>query len=342
MSAPKGTTAQTSLTVGERRRPRSLWLVVSTYSLPLVFVLLVVTASMLSPKFFTLRNAMNLLQQSSVIGIVSVGMTLVILLAEIDLSVGSVVAFGGMIAAILLSQGVSVPLAVAAAVAAGGVIGAISGFLVTRARVPSFITTLAAMVAVRGLTLLLTDGKPVFGLPTSFRVLGSGFVGPVPVSGIIWLSITLLATLMLRYTPFGRSLYAMGGNYEAARLSGIPVARYKMLVFVISGALSAFGGVVMASWLTVGQPTAAQGMELTAIAAVVLGGTNLFGGTGGTLNTLFGVAVMAVLTNLFNLVGLSSYYQSMAMGAIIVLAVVLNSFLVRLRLGAEKGGGAQA
>jgi len=340
MSTPKETIVQAVAAGSERRRSRPWLLLISTYSLPMVFLLLVVIASLLSPRFLTLRNAMNLLQQSAVTGIVAVGMTLVILLAEIDLSVGSVVAFGGMVAAILLSQGVAVPWAIAAAVAAGGFIGAINGFLVTRARVPSFITTLAAMVAVRGFTLLLTDGKPVFGLPTEFRVLGSGFVGPVPVSGIIWLSITLLATLVLRYTPFGRSLYAMGGNYEAARLSGIPVVRYKVLVFVLSGALAAFGGVVMASWLTVGQPTAAQGLELTAIAAVVLGGTSLFGGTGGTLHTLFGVAVMAVLTNVFNLVGLSSYYQSMAMGAIIVLAVILNSFLARLRLGAAKGGGA--
>lgn len=321
-----------------RRRRTSFWMQVSTYSLPLVFVLLVITASMLSPKFFTLRNAMNLLQQSSVVGIVAVGMTLVILVAEIDLSVGSVVALGGMIAAILLSKGVGGFVATLAAVGAGVVIGAISGWLVTRARVPSFITTLAAMVAVRGLTLLLTDGKPVFNLTPSFRVLGSGFVGPVPVSGLVWLVITLAVAFALRYTPFGRSLYAMGGNYEAARLSGIPVVRTKMMVFIICSGLTAFAGVVMSSWLTVGQPTAGQGLELTAIAAVVLGGTNLFGGSGGTLNTLFGVAVMAVLTNIFNLVGLSSYYQSMAMGVIIVLAVILNTALARVRITAEKGG----
>lgn len=297
------------------------------YSLLFLCFVLVSIASLLSPKFLTFQNLMNILQQSSIVGIVGVGMTFVILVAEIDLSVGSVVALGGMVVAILLKAGVAAVWAILAAVMTGVILGIVNGLLVTAAGVPSFIVTLGMMVAARGFTLLLTDGIPVFGLPQGFRFFGAGFIGPFPVSGIMWILITVISAWVLRFLPFGRSLYAIGGNAEAARLSGILVKRSKIWVFAICSALAGFGGVILASWLTVGQPTAAQGLELTAIAAVVLGGTNLFGGSGGVLGTLIGVFLMNIITNIFNLLGLSSYYQSIFMGAIIVLAVVFNSFL---------------
>lgn len=298
------------------------------YNLLILVLLFIVIASMLSPRFLTTKNFLNLLQQSSVVGIVSLGMSFVIIVAGIDLGVGSVVALAGMIVSVLLSAGYGIFVSVTVALLAGAVLGTINGVLSTKARVPSFIVTLAMMVSARGLALLITDGKPVFNLPLSFRWLGSGFIGPFPVSGLLWVLLTILAALVLRHTAFGRSLYAIGGNAESARLSGIRVERKMIAVFVISGIMAALGGVVLTSWLTVGQPTAARGMELDAIAAVVLGGSSLFGGTGGVLGTFGGVWLMAIITNIFNLLGMSSYYQQIFMGLIILAALMLNQFVV--------------
>lgn len=297
------------------------------YNLLILLMVFIIIASALSPKFLTLKNFLNLIQQCSIPGIIAMGMTFVILVAGIDLSVGSIVALAGMIAAILISSGISIPLAVLAALFAGAVLGFVNGFLSTKFNIPSFIVTLAMMVSARGLALLLTNGKPVFGLPESFGVLGGGFIGIFPVSGLIWIVLTIIAAIILKYTPFGRNLYAVGGNPEAAHLSGIRVERHLISVFVISGLLSALAGVVMASWLTVGQPTAASGAELNAIAAVVLGGTGLFGGTGGVLGTFAGVLLLTIITNIFNLLGLASYYQDIFMGLIIVLALILNKYI---------------
>lgn len=298
------------------------------YNLLILILLFIVIASMLSPRFLTSRNFLNLLQQSSVVGIVSLGMSFVIIVAGIDLGVGSVVALAGMIVSVLLAAGYGIFFSVTAALLAGAALGTINGVLSTKARVPSFIVTLAMMVSARGLALLITDGKPVFNLPASFKWLGAGFIGPFPVSGLLWVLLTVLAALALRHTAFGRSLYAIGGNAESARLSGIRVERKMIAVFVISGIMAALGGVVLTSWLTVGQPTAARGMELDAIAAVVLGGSSLFGGTGGVLGTFGGVWLMAIITNIFNLLGMSSYYQQIFMGLIIVAALMLNQFVV--------------
>ncbi|WP_366922058.1 ABC transporter permease [Metallumcola ferriviriculae] len=311
----------------EVKQSSKFWDVFKRYNLLILILLFVALAASLSPKFLTVQNFLNLLQQSSVIGIVSIGMTFVIIVAGIDLGVGSVVAFAGMIAAVLLAGGHGLVISIGVALLAGMALGSINGFLTTKAKVPAFIVTLAMMVAARGLALLVTDGRPVFNLPAAFNWLGAGFIGPFPVSGLLWLLITLIAVLVLTYTTFGRSLYAIGGNAESARLSGIRVERNIIIVFAISGMLSALAGVVLASWLTVGQPTAAKGLELDAIAAVVLGGTNLFGGSGGVLGTFGGVWLMAIITNIFNLLGLSSYYQMIFMGLIIVAALILNQFV---------------
>jgi ribose transport system permease protein len=298
------------------------------YNLLILLVVFITIASVLSPKFLTFQNFLNLLQQSSITGIIAIGMTFVIIVAGIDLSVGSVVALAGMVVAVLITGGWSIPAAVLAALGAGAVLGFINGFISTKFSVPAFIVTLAMMVSARGLALLVTDGKPVFGLPEAFSFLGAGFIGRFPVSGLLWLLLTALAALVLKYTPYGRNLYAVGGNPEAAHLSGVRVNFHLISVFVISGILSALAGVVLASWLTVGQPTAAKGAELDAIAAVVLGGTSLFGGTGGVLGTFIGVLLMSIITNIFNLLGLASYYQQIFMGLIIVLALILNRFVV--------------
>ncbi len=301
---------------------------VKEQNLLFLFLTMVIIASFVSDRFLSPRNIFNLMQQSSISGVVAIGMTFVILLGGIDLAVGSVMAVCAMVVSIaLMHWGWSIPLSVAIALLVGGFLGLISGLVVTIGKVPPFIATLATMVAARGLALLSTDGQPVFGLPQPFLFLGAGYIGPVPVAGIIWLLCTFIAGLVLRFTVFGRSLYAIGGNYEAARLSGIRTQFYTTLAYVVSGFTSALGGVLLASWLSVGQPTTGTGMELTAIAAVVLGGTSLSGGKGGMSGTLIGVLLLTIITNIFNLKGVSSYYQQIFMGAIIVVAVVLSKYL---------------
>ncbi|MDA8234075.1 MAG: ABC transporter permease [Clostridia bacterium] len=299
----------------------------SKYNLIILLVLFTAIASILSPKFLTLQNFLNLLQQSSITGILAIGMTFVIITAGIDLSVGSIVALAGMIVAILIQETNSILVAILAALAVGAVLGFINGYISTKFVVPAFIVTLAMMVSARGMALLVTEGKPVFGLPEAFNFLGAGFILGIPVSGLIWILLTILCALVLKFTPFGRNLYAVGGNPEAAHLSGIRVNFHLTSVYVISGVMSALAGVILASWLTVGQPTAAKGAELDAIAGVVLGGTSLFGGIGGVGGTFIGVLIMSIITNIFNLLGLASYYQQIFMGLIIVLALILNRFV---------------
>lgn len=301
---------------------------VKNYNLFILLLVFIIIASILSPNFFKVQNILNLWQRSSITGIVAIGMTFVILVGGIDLSVGPVAALAGMICAIMLKSGHSIPISIVAAIIPGAILGCMGGTIITRFRLPDFITTLAVMTSVRGLDLLLTDGSPVFGLSEQFKVLGQGMFFGLPISGIIWLALTVIAAMILKYTAFGRSLYAIGGNKEAAHLSGIKVKFNYTFVYIISGLLSAFAGVILASWLSVAQPNEGVGMELNAIAAVVLGGTSLSGGTGGVIGTFGGVFLMSILTNIFNLIGLPSYFQSIFMGIIIVVALLMNKLLI--------------
>ncbi|MHC0039058.1 ABC transporter permease [Pseudoneobacillus sp. C159] len=299
------------------------------YNLVVLLLIFMTVGSMLSPRFLSVQNLLNILQQSAVVGIVALGMTFVIIVAGIDLSVGSVLALSCMTVALMMTGGMSPIFAIILSVLIGCALGLVNGIISTKLKVPAFIATLAMMVAAKGFALLLTDGKPIYNLPESFRFLGSNVFGRIPVSAIIWISLTIIALFVLRYTTFGRKLYAIGGNPQSAHLTGIEVNRYIAAAYMISGATAALGGVVLTSWLTVGQPTAGNGIELDAIAAVVLGGTSLFGGVGGVGGTFIGVLLMSMITNIFNLIGLSSYYQSIFMGVIIVLALVLNRFVVK-------------
>jgi ribose transport system permease protein len=301
-----------------------------TRPLIVIFVLSVILASLISPAFLSSRNVFNLLQQSSIDGIIAIGMTFVILGAGIDLSVGSVAAFGGMVVAILVTDmGVATPLAIFVSVACGALIGLGQGMITALTKVPSFIITLGGLVAIRGLTYLLTDGKPVFNVPDDLRYLGAGFVGPVPVVGIIFIVVTIVAALFLGRARVGRYIYAAGGNPEAARLSGVPVASVIAFTFVVSGALAACGGVLLTAWLDVGQPTASEGVELYAIAAVVLGGTSLFGGKGGVYGTFIAVILLTILRNILNLAGVSPYFQQILTGVVLVGTVLLNWAIAR-------------
>src|SRR5690625_4727194 len=212
--------------------------ILQKYNLFFIFILFVIIGSLVSGDFFTVQYLFNILQQSSFIGIVSIGMTFVILVAGIDLSVGSVLAFTGMIVAILLTQGLHPVLAIIITLFLGALLGLITGVITTRFHVPAFIATLAMMVSARGLALLTTDGKPVYNIPESFQKLGGNILG-IPIVAMIWIGLSILAFIVLKYTTFGRKLYAIGGNEESARLSGIAVKKYITTTFVISGITSA-------------------------------------------------------------------------------------------------------
>lgn len=301
--------------------------ILKKYNLFLIFLGFIVIGSLLSEQFLSLQNILNLLQQSSFVGIISIGMTFVILVAGIDLSVGAVLALTGMLVSLLLSTGMNPILAVAITLVAGAFLGFVNGFISTKFKVPAFIATLAMMVSARGLAFLTTDGEPVYGLPDSFTALGGNVFGRIPLTAIIWIVLTVLAIIVLKYTTFGRKIYAVGGNAESARLSGIPVEKYITWCFIIAGTLAGVAGILMSAWLTVGQPTAGNGLELDVIAAVVLGGTSLFGGKGSVGGTFIGVLIMSMIVNIFNLLGLSSYYQSVFMGLIIVMALIMNQYI---------------
>lgn len=299
-------------------------------NLLVVFVLLLVISAVLAPNFLDINNIANLLQQSATTGIVAIGMTLVILTSGIDLAVGSTAAFGGMLVAVLVAGSMPTLLAIVVTLLGGVVIGLVMGALVTYLKLPLFMVTLAGLTGIRGLTYLLTDGQPVSpNFPTWFTLMGGGFLGYVPLMGIFFIVITVIVALVLRYTTFGEYIYAIGSNKEAARLSGLPVTKVSIAVFAISGLLSALAGILLTSRLMVGQPTAFSGLELNAIAAVVLGGTNLFGGRGGVGGTFIAVLLLSVLQNVFNLLGLSSYFQMVVTGVIVVVALILNHVLER-------------
>ncbi|QRI64254.1 ABC transporter permease [Shinella sp. PSBB067] len=302
------------------------------YNFIAIFLVVVAIAAVLSPNFLTPTNIANLFQQAAVVGVVAVGMTFVILTGNIDLSVGSVVALCGMLIAVLLAGGMPILPALAITILTGALAGAVIGLITALAEVPSFIVSLAGLVSFRGITYLLTDGVPVSGLPPSFGAISSTMVPVLPglqVSsmGLIFVVLCVAAGALLRLTVFGESVYATGGNAEAARLSGLPTTRILVLVFTVSGIMSALAGILLTSRLRIGQPTAAQGLELDAIAAVVLGGTSLFGGRGGVLGTFFAVMLLQVLRNIFNLLGLGSFYQMTVTGLIIIAAILLNRFI---------------
>ncbi|HWK65454.1 MAG TPA: ABC transporter permease [Rhizobiaceae bacterium] len=302
------------------------------YNFVLIFMVVVAIAASLSDNFLTFGNIANLFQQATVVGIVAIGMTFVILTGNIDLSVGSVVALCGMVVAVLMTNGYDPFLAVAITALVGLCCGAAMGAISALAQVPSFIITLAGLVSFRGITYLLTDGVPVSGLPQGFASISSTtipiFSGFTLTSmAVIFIVLCIVAGVILRFTVFGEYVYATGGNPEAARLSGLPTRLIVTGVFAVSGLMAALGGILLTSRLRIGQPTAGQGLELDAIAAVVLGGTSLFGGRGGVLGTFFAVMLLQVLRNIFNLLGLGSFYQMTVTGVIIVAAILLNRFI---------------
>ena len=294
------------------------------FSLVIVFLILALGLTLLSKRFLTISNIINILRQSTINGIVSVGMTMVTLTAGIDLSVGSVLGLTVVVTADLLKAGVPVGLAVGTGLGLGALLGLINGLLIARIKIPPFIATLGMMSRVRGFALTFTQGKPITGLPDAFRAIGTGALGPIPMPIIIAGLVFLGCYLLLKRTRFGEYIYALGNNKVAACFSGIAVNRYVALVYVISGMLSALGGMILVARLDSAQPVIGQGYEFDAIAAVVVGGTSFTGGEGSLGGTLLGVLIIAVINNGLNLLNVSSFYEKVVKGVVIALALLMR------------------
>ncbi|MFO1140240.1 MAG: ABC transporter permease [Paracoccus sp. (in: a-proteobacteria)] len=297
----------------------------------ILFVLLAIAASM-SDVFLTERNLMNVLRQVSGTGLMAVGMLFVILTRGIDLSVGSVSALGSVVSALWVQQ-MMPGAAVGLTMLVGATVGLCSGLLIAFLKLPSFVTTLAAMTIARGAALIASNGQPIrMGKAgDTITYFGAGSFASVPWP--VWLmgTVFVLAGVVLTFTRFGRMVKAIGSNAEAVRLSGIPVARYEVAVYAISGALAALAGVVSSSRTGIGSATIGVGAELDAIAAVVIGGASLLGGRGGAINTFIGVFILGVIANLMNLAHVPGYHQQVFMGAIIIGAMLLQYGTAALR-----------
>ena len=283
----------------------------------------------LTPHFLTVSNLLNIAQQTSINAIVAAGMTFVIISGGIDLSVGSIVALAGVALGAMLQTGYPLPVALAAALAAGTACGMLNGALVSVGGLPPFIATLGMMSAARGTALVFTEGRPISGFDDGFRTLATGSIGFVPAPVVVMILVYVMAHLVLTRTTFGRYVYAIGGNEEATRLSGVAVRFHKTLIYGTSGLVSAVAAIVLTARLNSAQPIAGTMYELDAIAATVIGGTSLMGGQGTLAGTLVGALIMGVLRNGLNLLGVSSFLQQIVIGVVIVSAVLVDTMLKR-------------
>jgi ribose transport system permease protein len=294
------------------------------YGLLIGFILLCALLTMVSPVFLTPINLLNVALQASVVAILAFGQTFVILSAGIDLSVGSVLALTGAVMAMQTGQN-GVLVGILVGLLAGAVLGALNGLFVTRARVAPFIATLAMLAIARGLTYIYTQGSPIRVDQPAFNVFGQGTVGAVPVPVVIMLAVFVVCLVVLTQTRFGRYVFAIGSNPEVTRLAGVPIDRYVVAVYAISGLLAALGGLILTGRLAAADPNAATGYELDVIAAVVIGGTSLFGGRGGVFGTLIGALIIAVVGNGMVLLNVNPFWTQAVKGAIILIAVLPDS-----------------
>ena len=308
------------------------------YGVVIVFVLLFVVMSVASPAFLTARNLMNLVRQVAVIGVIAIGTSFVCLTGGIDVSVGSVAALAGVISAMCASPNgpanwadrtaVGTPwpfiTCILAAVLVGAVCGFINGFLTSKFKMPPMIVTLAMMSAARGISLLITEGSPVHYLTDTYKEIAGGTIGSFPYLGLYYIVALLIAYFLLRHTVFGRHISAVGGNELAAENAGINVVKVKIIVYTIAGVMAGLGGMLLASRLGSGAPTAASGYEMDAIAASVVGGVSLSGGVGSVFGSLMGVLIIGVLNNGFTMLNVNSYIQDICKGVIIVAAVAYD------------------
>ncbi|VBB05752.1 abc transporter permease [Lucifera butyrica] len=295
----------------------------SKYGTILIFIGLVMIASLVSPYFLTTANLTDVLKQQVVISLLAFGVTFVIILAQIDVSLGSVAALTGTMAASVMSMTHSLALAVLTGIIIGIAVGMLNGFVITKFNIPSFIMTLAMTTVARGAILLYTKGVPVSNLG-NFNVIGQGSIGPIPISILIFIVCLIVSWGLLNRTKFGRRIYAVGGNEKAAAASGIDTKKVIRQAFIFNGILAAIAGIVLMSRINSGQPAGGVGYEFDAITAVVVGGTSLMGGTGTIVGTLIGSMIIGVINNLLNLMSVNSYWQQIVKGTIIAVAVILD------------------
>ena len=290
----------------------------------LTLAILFVILSVASPYFLTGTNISSVIRQTAVINIMALGMTLVIVSGGIDLSVGSMMAFSGVVGTMTMVSSGSVGLGILTGMIAGTTWGALNGLMISRLGIPPFIVTLGTLGIIRGLTLVISGGLPVVGLPKEHGFLGEGSIGPAPFVLVVLASCVIIAHFVLHSTRLGRYTYAIGSNEAAAIYAGIPVGRYKVAIYAICGLMTGLAGMIETSRLMTGQPTAGVTYELQVIAGVVIGGGSLTGGEGTVIGTLIGAFIMGLLSNGSDLLGITPYWQQVIIGAIIILAVALD------------------
>jgi inositol transport system permease protein len=326
-----------------RQNTQMLSSIFSKYGIFLIFAVMVLAASLLSPAFLSTTNLINIVRQMSIVGLIALGVTGIIVSAGIDLSSGSVVGLTAVVAASLAQSpdntsafypGLHLPLIVpvVAACLVGALVGLINGTLVAKTRIPPFIATLGTFTAIRGAANLYTGGRPISDLTDDYDFIGQGDVFGVPVPIIILVVMAVVTHILYAHTKFGKYIYAIGGNEQAARVSGINAARYKMLIYVYASFLAGLAGVVVSSRIGSGQPGLGVGYELDAIAAAVIGGTSLSaGGIGTVAGTIVGALIIGVLNNTLDLMNVSAFWQQIVKGCIIVGAVILDQLKQRGR-----------
>jgi putative xylitol transport system permease protein len=326
MSMPNASVEARTPRFPARARWQAIGRFISGYGIVLSLVIMVVFLAFASESVLSVVNLMNILRQVSINGIMAMGMTFVILTAGIDLSIGSTLAIAGVVAGRLVIGDHPLPpiLATLAGILTGSLFGTVNGALIARLRVPPFVATLGMMSMARGATLLYSGGRPTPELSADFLWLGQGFLLGIPVPVMVFAAVFLFSWIVLRFTVYGRWVYAVGGNPRSAKTSGINVDAVVFSVYVVMGALAGLVGPILASRTTTALPQAGLGYELDAIAAVVIGGTSLTGGVGSVANTLVGTLIIGVMNNGLDLMGVSSYYQQIVKGAIIVLAVLID------------------
>jgi ribose transport system permease protein len=307
----------------------------TTVSLIISFVLLCLAFASQTNTFLTLNNFENIFKQLAVVGIASIGMTLVLVAGGVDLSVGSVAALSGVVISILwLKSGVPIGIATVLGLGSGALVGFLNGFAVTFLKINALITTLASLSIVRGLSFVLSEGQTNQLNNDHFKFIGRGEIAGIAFSLLLMLTLYIVFYIIMRHTPFGRNLYAIGGSPDASRLAGIPVTRHLLIAFTLSGFLAALSGIILAAQLGSSAPRAATGLEFTVVTAVILGGTSLAGGKGNLIGTFVGIVILRTLSNGLTVTEVSSSYQDVAFGAALIIAVGLDQ--IRLKISARQ------
>lgn len=300
--------------------------------LTMLFVLIgmVIISSIISPAFRSTENILNLFNQNAIIGIMAIGMTFVLITGAFDLSVSSTVALTGVVGTYLFKE-FGFVVGVTGGLLVGIIVGLINGLLITKARISPFVTTLGTMSIVRGIVFIITNGFPVMGVPSAYNVLGMGKIGPFPIAASVWLILAVIVYYLMRYTRFGQYVYALGGNENAAWLSGVKTANIKILAFVLCGFFASLAGIIIICRVMIATADAATGYELTTIASCFVGGISVDGGKGNVFSSVIGTLIFGLILNMLQLVGVSSFWQTAITGAVILAAVGIDSLSSRKR-----------